>query len=191
MEQRKCDFWGLTSSKEHHNFYYVGSYFLVFKKNVFLSHVFQNFLLNIKRLENKSKIITEYEVGLSRTLIKAGFKKDCFTKTFLNMPLVTEDTFYLFSCGFPLIKGSLLKNNPKGTGNVYRWKQYCPLNIINMIENHLQRIIGNNNPSHWYIYKKIAKDYYFINKKIFRIIIKNDVLRLKILGITLFKNKHQ
>lgn len=186
MEKRKCDFWGLTSSKEDNRFYYVGSYFLVFKKNVFLSDVFQNFFLNIKRLEEKDKIIAEYEVGLSRTLIKAGFKKDCFTKNFRSMPLVNSNAFDLFYSGFPLLKIAFLRDNPLGEGKVYRWKNYCSLKFIAMVENHLQRVIGTNNPAIWY-YKLPYLNFFILHRKFIRIVVKKGVLRVKIFGITIIK----
>ena len=64
------DFWGLTNKyTDLKNIrYHLQSYFLAFRKNVFLDIKFQDFVSNIKKLNNKSQIINLYEIGLSEFL---------------------------------------------------------------------------------------------------------------------------
>lgn len=83
MAEKACDFWGMTGNRNflEGKFYpcpaandrHVQSYFLVFKKQVFESGVFVEFMKSIKKEEDKFKIIEKYEIGLSRLLCEAGF----------------------------------------------------------------------------------------------------------------------
>ena len=71
MQNKKCDFWGITDNKDIQ--YHLQSYFLVFRNNILKNQVFQNFWDNLKALDNKNDIIKKYEVGLTQTLIETGF----------------------------------------------------------------------------------------------------------------------
>ncbi len=75
VENKNCDAWSLGDDYEnpYNNFYitkkyYLQSYFIVFRKSVFLESFFQNFLKQIKKLDSKFQIIFEYEEGLGRLL---------------------------------------------------------------------------------------------------------------------------
>lgn len=78
MEDKKCDFWGIHK----HNYLatHIQSFFLVFKKNVFQSEIFDRFMNNITKGKNKSDIITKYEIGISQQLLKAGFVMASYKK---------------------------------------------------------------------------------------------------------------
>ena len=71
MQNIKCDFWGVTDNMDMG--YHIQSYFLLFKKSVLSSSVFQNFWKNVKVLHSKDDIIAQYEVGLSQLLIQHQF----------------------------------------------------------------------------------------------------------------------
>ena len=92
MNNAKCDFWGITKN----NFGYrknicgfrrphIQSYFIVFKKNVFTSEIFDNFISSIKQQKNKRKVISEYEIGLSEVLYKNGFTSSQFINVYENI----------------------------------------------------------------------------------------------------------
>ena len=74
MRSRAADFWGLTDSydTQHH----LQSYFLVFTREVFGSSAFEDFWRSVRVLDEKEAIIRRYEVGLSRSLVDAGFRFD-------------------------------------------------------------------------------------------------------------------
>lgn len=77
MEKKKeVDFWGLTDNyRDLKNIrYHLQSYFLVFRKGIFLDNKFQEFISNIKKLNDKSQIIDLYEIGLSEFLIANNYK---------------------------------------------------------------------------------------------------------------------
>lgn len=81
-ESKDCDAWSLGDDYENPHVnsfykikkYYLQSYFIVFRKSVFLESFFQNFLNGVKKLEYKHQIIFEYEEGLGR-LLTANNKK--------------------------------------------------------------------------------------------------------------------
>ena len=64
-------FWGITDSFNPE--YHVQSYFMVFNRSVVLSQEFSEFWRGVVPLSDKLEVIDEYEVGLSRELIRAGF----------------------------------------------------------------------------------------------------------------------
>ena len=77
MQNKKCDFWGITDNKDIQ--YHLQSYFIVFRKNILQSQIFQNFWDNLKVLDNKNDIIKKYEVGLTQTLINIGFTTSVYS----------------------------------------------------------------------------------------------------------------
>lgn len=88
---KNFDFWGITENKSGFKKFgenkfksvkrpHLQSYFLNFKKKVFTSETFENFITSIKHHENKNDIIVNYEIGLSEALRKAGFSNDSYIK---------------------------------------------------------------------------------------------------------------
>ena len=82
MEKNKdCDFWGLTDDydnlKENH-IYYIGTFFMAFRKEVFLKKFFQNFILSITKQSLRDSIIYKYEIGLSKLLTENNKKSFCY-----------------------------------------------------------------------------------------------------------------
>lgn len=71
MDDRKVDFWGITASDriEPH----VQSYFLVFRRWVVGSPAFAGFWREVSPVSARREVIRRYEIGLSRTLLAAGF----------------------------------------------------------------------------------------------------------------------
>ena len=88
--------------------------------------------------------------------------------------------------GMPLIKVSLLKENEMEVAKLYRWKNHCSLKFIAMVENHLQRIIGTNNPAIWY-YKLPYINFWIFHRRFIRILLKKGILYLKVFGITFLR----
>ncbi len=76
MEERKCDFWGLNDAYMYK--YHLQSYFLVFRKSVFLSSIFSDFLKNVTVQKTKNDVVQKYEIGLSLMLFENGFKSSVF-----------------------------------------------------------------------------------------------------------------
>lgn len=76
MKYVDCDVWSLGDDFENYKnyFYYLQSYFIVFRKNVFEEKFFFDFFESIEKIRDKNKIIFQYEIGLSK-LMQANNKK--------------------------------------------------------------------------------------------------------------------
>lgn len=72
MAGRAVDFWGITRSDRRKR--HLQSYFMVFRRQVVVSAAFADFWDNLVPLANRGQVIRRYEVGLSRTLARAGFR---------------------------------------------------------------------------------------------------------------------
>jgi hypothetical protein len=86
MSERKLDFWGVCANDEFQ--YHLQSYFLVFKKKVFNSTVFSDFILSIKKEANVSQVVIKYETRFTNILQEAGFICDSF------IPFIPNDEIY-------------------------------------------------------------------------------------------------
>jgi lipopolysaccharide biosynthesis protein len=86
MSSKNCDFWGITDSYEIN--YHLQSYFLVFKKNVIRSEIFQRFWNDVKTESSKNEVIKKYEVGITRAFISAGFKPQAYLPTSLLTSII-------------------------------------------------------------------------------------------------------
>ena len=86
MDSKNCDFWGITQNinrinktdypcNEANN-QHIQSYFMVLKKQVFKSLIFEDFIEAIVAQPDKKTIIVKYEIGLTAQLCQAGFKFD-------------------------------------------------------------------------------------------------------------------
>ena len=89
----ECDFWGMTRNLEWRE--HIQSFFIVFKKQVFTSEIFKNFMASIKDEEKKLDVVTKYEIGLSRLLLENGFNFDdaalyCATELMATYSNLTE-----------------------------------------------------------------------------------------------------
>jgi lipopolysaccharide biosynthesis protein len=82
MTNNDCDFWGMTQS--YAIAYHLQSYFLAFKRKVFQSKVFTDFWDSVQVENNKRDIIKKYEVGLTQTLLSAGFKSATYAPFLLS-----------------------------------------------------------------------------------------------------------
>lgn len=133
MSQKNCDFWGMNENSfevEKH----AQSFFMAFKSNVFQNEIFDNFMNNIKKEENKDDIIQKYEIGLSKILLTEGFSMETYIKKpierningdFLNQEQIN-----------PLIKTCAIKGVCRHTLKLvlnYQFKKYkinYPLELI-------------------------------------------------------------
>ena len=162
MSARGCDFCGITDSWRY--FHHVQSYFVLFDKRVACSKTFHQFWINMPYYHSKHAVIWKGEIGLSRTLVQAGFKFDVLcgyedlrarhARTFWEIErrsargrpvnathyfwelLVTEQ-----KC--PFLKVQLLRDNPKDVPNMARWKELLDdgqNGLKGMIESHLTRV---------------------------------------------------
>jgi rhamnosyltransferase len=166
FENSQYDGFGITDSYEVK--YHLQSYFLIFKKNIITSKVFNNFWQNFYFFNRKRTIIKKYEIGLSQKLIKYGFKLGAYYDYWSLISSINKSHPYyslivnnfvnpthflwdkLLEKGCPFIKIELLRDNPSKISNVYQWEkilfdskntQLQPLQEMrNIIKNHLKRV---------------------------------------------------
>lgn len=73
MNARGCDFWGITKNN-YLGIIHIQSYFMSFKKNVFMSDIFMEFFKSVKKEASKYDVVMQYELTLTNILSKSGFK---------------------------------------------------------------------------------------------------------------------
>lgn len=130
MEAKEVDFWGATDSHEIR--YHLQSFFVVLSRKVFTSTTFGDFLGGVKTQPNVQQVILNYELGLTDTLQKAGFKPGAFLENRLSgvhkndtsYANITIFPLYAVSRGLPLVKAKALTlpyTNADGPGAVLEW----------------------------------------------------------------------
>lgn len=72
MNERECDFWGMVASREVK--LHLQSNFLVFKKKVFTSQVFKDFVHSFEKQNEFWDYVVKYETRFAEYLTEAGYK---------------------------------------------------------------------------------------------------------------------
>ena len=140
INEKDCDFWGISSNDNYFSGNYfpcaesnnthVQSYFIVFKKQIFTSQIFEDFISSVSHTDDKFKIIEQYEIGLTTKLCQAGFKFCCLTNTDIGT-INLEDILCKDTKPFVFMKTSLIKE-------VY---------FINLLNTFIKKIKGCYAPS--------------------------------------------
>jgi rhamnosyltransferase len=115
MGEVDCDFWGLTESRGP--LYHLQSYFLAFRRPVIASPAFTNFWQSVKSEEDKETVIRKYEVGLTQTLLEAGFRSAVYAGQKPAGPVTLKGRIVN---AFKRGTISILKGNPLRTVNPFR-----------------------------------------------------------------------
>lgn len=151
MSVNDCDFWGLTKNRigfkkiknsKVKDIYcpHIQSYFFVLRPQTFNSETFKEFINSIEYQENKNDIILKYEIGLTKTLEKAGFKSDFAIKDFYktNNPTIFKWRKLYEETDFPFVKCSVLRLQNYLHTTIEGWKElFTPEQII-IIEKNLK-----------------------------------------------------
>lgn len=130
MDARGLDFWGATDS--HEISYHVQSFFVVLSRPAFKSGAFQKFILGIKKQENAKQVTNKYEIGLTKSLLDAGYAGGGFTennsagihKNDLSYDNITLFPSYSMSRGLPLIKVKSLRDPSINSDGISRSLKY-------------------------------------------------------------------
>lgn len=139
MEASGADFWSMTDHQDYYEEqgnklefypYHLQSYFLSFNKTVFTDSSFWNFWKNIQDTNSVHDVVRRYEIGLTQTLLRAGFQADALVNTSkqqVNNPNLTiHNRLELFNKELPTIK---IKS--------YLFKEwYSNFNINSLIKNN-------------------------------------------------------
>lgn len=108
MKKRVCDFWGMTFSTQIQP--HLQSFFLVFRKKVFASNVFENFINNVCHQNSYWEYITHYELPLKTILEEAGFSSDSFVPNFVPTQCPSRFPVTILKYKYPLVKKKIFTN---------------------------------------------------------------------------------
>ena len=111
MTNDSCDFWGMFENKDGINKgtkeNHLQSWFLLLKKDVFNSEIFDNFILSVRKFQDKNELINQFEVGFTQKMSSQFEYKALYTSEKGNA--VTQAAPILLKKGFPFIKTVVLK----------------------------------------------------------------------------------
>ena len=167
MGSRSLDFWGITDSIECE--YHVQSYFVVFEEGFLNNPAFSQFWDQYEFEQDKRKVIDNFEIGLTATAIKLGFRVGALCSYFdvrrqalalMDRPQGTGRTtaqckltpvnsshfFWRALVQYhrcPLLKIELLRDNPSRIDDVHLWEEVIRDNSNfnpSLISSHLSRI---------------------------------------------------
>jgi len=134
-------------SYERDNFYdfHIGSYFLAFRKPILQNGKLKEILGSVSKERNKKNIIIKYEIGITRSLINAGFDFDTAVDDLYPFhPIYTNNIFKLIENGYPLFKRFFLTENHYHVPQLWQWKDklqaLVPSLNLKPIESNLYRI---------------------------------------------------
>jgi lipopolysaccharide biosynthesis protein len=142
LENADCDFFAITESLEVKSHYQ--SYFLGFKSTCLRSPTFKQLIRNIEILDDKQKVIANYEIKL-KGLLEAGGLRGCALVPPQSGPIdnpTISDWRGLLTRGGPYLKVQLLRENPRrvsidGWERVVQAHGYDP----DLIARHLRRTL--------------------------------------------------
>ena len=137
LEKMQADFNGYYENKfgldkgveEPH----LQSWFLLIKKEMFNSQIFDSFMMSITKFEDKLDIIRNYEIGFTKTFSKDFSYSALYCSNFSDS--VTNAPVQMLENGFPFIKTRILR---KYNINKYL-KQNLDVELYNAIQKHSSR----------------------------------------------------
>ena len=96
MSDKKIDFYGIGMGQERFTKqYYIQSYFIVLKKTIFTTEIFNDFLSAVKRENNYFAIGWYYEIGLTKILEENGWKYDSYIPYVPGIFINSNPLYYL------------------------------------------------------------------------------------------------
>lgn len=115
MDKKQCDFWGMTCHREYVDYYFgdscklpahIQSYFMVFRKAVFRSNVFQNYWNAFDSTDwIFSDVVNKHERFFSQFLEQAGFSWDTYVHAEEYDEATPKDNFVqYYHAAYQLIK---------------------------------------------------------------------------------------
>lgn len=136
----------LASFDEDYTYnFHVGSYFVVYRKDIINDKSFRNIINSIVKQKNKSLIIKKYEGGFTRHLLLCGYQFHTYIDELYPFhPIYTESIYELIEKGFPFFKRFMLAENHYYVSDLGNWKQkierIIPDANLTAIENNLYRV---------------------------------------------------
>lgn len=141
MDERECDFWGLSSAYRSH--IHLQSYFLVLKQSVIRSNVFYNFFKQVKPETDYCSVCANYEDQFTYLLSKSGFRYESYIKygDMSHHPYCDIMAAIKYK-HFPFLKVKFFLGGIRDQAGVQNWRQIIKNYTkypVKLIENDLQR----------------------------------------------------
>jgi len=104
--------------------FHIGSYFLVFRKNIIKDQKFQNIINGITKQRNKKTLILKYEFGLAKYLIADQYDFETYMDDLYPFhPIYTDEIYKMIKNGYPLFKRFFITENHYKQEKLYTWKE--------------------------------------------------------------------
>ncbi len=119
LESDGADLTGMTEYADKYTPTHIQSWFVGLSKNIFLTDLFNKFITSICHETTKANIITKYEVGMSRRILRAGFKM--FALMYNDNPaehIMYDTPVKALNMGIPFVKKRAI-SNMEGVYNLY------------------------------------------------------------------------
>jgi lipopolysaccharide biosynthesis protein len=113
-----AELWGMTANAQRG--WHLQSYFLLAGADVLRSVAWRRFWRGVRPLPSKWLMVGRYEVGLTRTLLRAGFCCRALFEQSGGNPML-EEWRALLDAGLPFLKRELLRDNPTRVADVAGW----------------------------------------------------------------------
>lgn len=193
MGSKDCDFWGITKNnfgyrkKPNHFFVrrpHIQSYFVVFKKNIFTSDIFKNFITSVKHEEKKELIVSNYEIGLTELLCDNGFKYDVYVNAYnrINNITILKWRQIILEHKMPFMKCSLPRLVNKNSTTVEGYQD-----IIKQVSDYPVSLIEENVNRTQYIKNGRHTSPIFIKRAFFDVIAELPFIIRKLIALFIAK----
>ncbi len=141
MDERDCDFWGLSSAYNRH--IHLQSYFIVLRQPVIQSDVFYDFFDQVKPEMNYDDVCLNYEDRLTYILNKSGFRSSSFIAydEIYNHPY-QDIVAAIKNRHFPFLKVKFFLGGIRDQAGVADWRKVIKDNTdypVELIEQDLER----------------------------------------------------
>lgn len=174
-------FCGINSAYNY-DCWHLSSYFLMMKKEVFMSRIFKEYIEGIKKEESVDKVIEKYEIGLSRIMVENGFKVKSIVDFKKNIYISWRN---FIKKGSPFLKKKIFGYDLFFLSKAFGWsffiKKYTNFNI-NIIKKYISRIYKNSGYTRLIFNKNFWN--YILNGAV-KIVFKKDRKIIRIFGINL------
>ena len=101
MQNRECDFWGITEWPENaggHKGTWILSYFMVFRKKVFMSYEWKKYWKNLDKVYSREECIEKHEKPFTAYFADKGFTYDVYCKNepyYVDMTIESPDSLVI------------------------------------------------------------------------------------------------
>jgi hypothetical protein len=137
--------WGMTANAQRG--WHLQSYFLLAGGDVLRSAAWRRFWRGVRPLPSKWLTVGRYEVGLTRTLSRAGFRCRALFGPGDGNPML-QDWRALLAAGLPFVKRELLRDNPTRVGDAADWAEVVErIAGAEAVREILADIAAGNSPS--------------------------------------------